>query len=155
VTLAYIRLAVLPVVFDLLPETASSEASAMLVAIGWQESRFVHRRQVNGPARGYWQFELGGIHGVLSHPSTRVTVREVMGQMGYPKTATPLLCHDAIQHNDVMAGCFARLLLWTLPQALPTRDQPEVGLAQYLAAWRPGKPHPETWAQAWAHGWGS
>ena len=28
----------------------------MLLAIGLQESRFVHRRQIGGPACGFWQF---------------------------------------------------------------------------------------------------
>ena len=35
------------------------EADCMLLAIGLQESRFVHRRQIGGPARGFWQFEKG------------------------------------------------------------------------------------------------
>jgi len=43
---------------------------------------------------------------------------------------------------------FARLLLWTLPSALPTTA--DEGWTQYLDAWRPGKPHPATWAGHWA-----
>ena len=38
----------------------SDEAVTMMLAIGYQESRFEHRRQIRGPARGFWQFEHGG-----------------------------------------------------------------------------------------------
>src|SRR3546814_10617520 len=43
---------------DLLgPQFGSVDAERMLLAIGLQESRFLHRAQIGGPARGYWQFE--------------------------------------------------------------------------------------------------
>ena len=41
----------------LLPGMDSAKARVMLLAIGLQESRFEHRRQIGGPARGFWQFE--------------------------------------------------------------------------------------------------
>ena len=44
----------------------------MLLAIGLQESRLTHRRQIGGPARGLWQFERGGgVAGVLRHAASR------------------------------------------------------------------------------------
>ena len=44
----------------LLPAAMNTpQARCMLLAIGLQESRFVHRRQIGGPARGFWQFERG------------------------------------------------------------------------------------------------
>ena len=61
---------IVPTAFALLPPTMRSDrATAMLLAIGLQESRFLHRRQFhNGPARGFWMFERGGgITGVLQH----------------------------------------------------------------------------------------
>mgnify|MGYP003654981810 CR=1 FL=1 len=43
---------------SILPDTMNSlQAQAMLIAIGLQESRFSHREQVGGPAKGYCQFE--------------------------------------------------------------------------------------------------
>ena len=52
----------------LLPDRMDTpEARVMMLAIGLQESRFVHRRQIKGPARGFWQFEQGGgVIGVVS-----------------------------------------------------------------------------------------
>src|SRR5262252_4132229 len=38
----------------------SSDARLLLVAIGCQESAFKTRRQLHGPARGFWQFEKRG-----------------------------------------------------------------------------------------------
>ena len=43
-------LALLPSAMD------TPQAHCMLLAIGLQESRFVHRRQIGGPACGFWQF---------------------------------------------------------------------------------------------------
>ncbi|MCV6902125.1 MAG: hypothetical protein NTT76_05400, partial [Achromobacter xylosoxidans] len=44
----------------LLPAGMDTQAAhVMLLAIGLQESRFTHRQQIGGPARGFWQFEKG------------------------------------------------------------------------------------------------
>ena len=55
----------------LLPERMrTDQAKVMLLAIGLQESRFVHRRQIGGPARGFWQFEdgrLSGLAGLITY----------------------------------------------------------------------------------------
>jgi hypothetical protein len=59
----------------------------------------------------------------------------------------------AIEHNDLLACGFARLNLWWLPAALPTRDQVDRAWEQYLEAWRPGKPKPRTWAKHWITAW--
>ncbi len=62
----------------LLPARMNTPAAdCMLLAIGLQESRFVHRRQIGGPARGFWQFEKGtrasrgGVWGVFLHAASR------------------------------------------------------------------------------------
>ena len=150
-----IRAHVIPAAYTLLPaQMASAEATAMLLAIGWQESRFEHRRQVGGPAHGFWQFEQGGgTAGVLRHAATRDVAASVLHALCYRNVVTSWSCYDAIAHNDVLACCFARLLLWTLPDALPGRDGEREGWDQYVAAWRPGKPHQKTWSEAWAHAW--
>jgi len=126
------------------PIMDSKEARAMLIAIGMQESRFSHRAQINGPARGFWQFEKGGgVRGVLSHPETMQTAKEICRKLRIRPTEDD--CYSAITYNDALACAFARLLLWTLPNKLPQQGDPEEGWRQYIEAWRPGKPHRETW----------
>jgi hypothetical protein len=130
----------------------SDEARAMLIAIALQESRFQHRVQIKGPARGFWQFELGGgIRGVLNHSASKQYIRSVLDALCYDYL--PDTSYLAVMHNDVLACAYARLLLWTLPEALPPRDDPEEAWAQYQEAWRPGKPHPETWKNFYEQAW--
>jgi hypothetical protein len=144
-----------PAAYTLLPaRMASPAATAMLLAIGLQESRFLRRRQVQGPARGFWQFERGGIAGVLKHPATVDYIRHALVQLRYEQEATnPSLCHVIVEDNDTLACVFARLLLWTVPADLPTRDAPDLAWSQYLAAWRPGKPHCGSWDALYAEAW--
>ena len=134
------------------PEMDSMEAEAQLFAIGLQESRLKHRRQIGGPARGFWQFEHGGgVRGVLFHPQTRGHIRAVLSALSYDDSVAT--SYEAIEHNDLLACAFARLLLWTLPQPLPTRGESASAWQQYLDAWRPGKPHPAKWEENFAQGW--
>lgn len=151
----YVRRFVLPAAYSILPTSMGSEqATAMLLAIGWQESRLEKRRQVGGPARGLWQFESGGgVVGVLKHAKTREHARTALRRLGYPHEPTPHGVHLALEHNDVLAAIWARLLLWTVPGALPKVTESALGWFQYESGWRPGKPKPESWAQAWAVGW--
>ncbi|MDY0164297.1 hypothetical protein [Desulfobotulus sp.] len=130
--------------FALLPEAMQSPAAmGMLHAIGMQESRFMHRRQIRGPARGFWQFEKAGVAGVLNHHATAIIIRRILVRLRYGVSVEE--SHAAIEHNDALACCYARLLLWTIPEPLPGPDEPEKGWRQYLSAWRPGDPRPETW----------
>ena len=56
----------------------SRESRCLLLAIGLQESRFEHRRQMgNGPARGFWQFETGGVRGVVNHATSAGLLRKL------------------------------------------------------------------------------
>ena len=66
-----LRLAIEPALLLLPARMESAEATVMLLAIGLQESRLEHRRQIKGPARSFWQAEKGGgmVHGVLRHPA--------------------------------------------------------------------------------------
>jgi hypothetical protein len=150
---AYALRFIFPDAFALLPGVMDTpEARAMMLAVGLQESRFKYRRQLNGPARGFFQFEqMGGVKGVLEHPATKPHITHVCAELRYP----PLIehCYIAIEHNDVLACCFARLLLWTLPGMLAGHGMVERGWNQYVSAWRPGKPHRLSWDDFFADAW--
>lgn len=147
---------IIPAALSVLPpEMDTIPARAILLAIGLQESRFEHRRQINGPARGMFQFEYGGgLAGVMTHRATRGHLDAALCAQRYEGVIDePARLFTAIEHNDVLACVCARLLLWTLPGALPDRYQPMTAWDQYLQAWRPGKPHMSTWRGYWADAW--
>ncbi|MBK1699742.1 hypothetical protein CKO22_02085 [Thiococcus pfennigii] len=129
----------------------SPEADRFLLAIAGQESAWHHRAQVlasgrKGPARGFWQFEMrGGVYGVLKHRLTAEPAAALVAARGHDDELHAIW--RALEDDDVLAAGFARLLLWTLPAALPTNAAE--GWRQYLAAWRPGKPHPDRWPANW------
>ena len=139
------------------PRMDSPEAKAMLIAIAMQESRWDERRQIGGPARGFFQFELGtpatrgGVTGVLLHKSAGPLIKHVLDRLDYDHT--PNTSFTAIEHNDVLAFAYARCLLWTLPRLLPLRDEADEGWEQYIEAWRPGKPHRATWSKFFNDAW--
>lgn len=148
----FISIALVPALRLLPPRMDSPAARAMVVAICLQESRLTHRRQIRGPARGFAQFEKGGgVKGVLTHRATSVHITTVCEALSYKPTVAA--CYVAIEHNDVLAAVFARLLLWTVPGVLPGRSEPAKGWDQYLAGWRPGKAHPKTWNENYARAW--
>lgn len=154
-------LALLPARMD------SPEARAMLVAIALQESGLTARVQLleawepwwasrpgpaSGPARGLWQFELGGgVAGVLGHSASQPFALPILDELLYPADAH--IIHEALAHNDVLACVFARLLLYTLPRPLPQRGDEAESWRQYMSAWRPGKPHPSTWSANYTMAW--
>lgn len=123
---------------------ASKQAEVLLLAIGLQESRFIHRKQINGPAVGFWQFEKGGgVIGVLNHQSTRAHAGAACTIRGVVSTAQAV--YGRLDEDDLLACAFARLLLWSDPRALPELGNPSQAWETYLRNWRPGKPHPDTW----------
>ena len=145
-----------PAAYSLLPEAMRSpEATALLLAIGAQESRFESRRQCSGPARGFWQFEPAGVRGVLDHSASHVPIRAVLRALRYGEADHAGEILHALEHNDTLAACFARCLLWTLPGRLPGPNDAEEGWMLYREAWRPGKPRRETWTANYAIGWGA
>lgn len=144
--------------FSLLPPSMDSKLVRRIhAAIGWQESRYLHRRQVievqgefkeAGPACGYWQFERGGgVKGVMTFGGN-VTSRamHVCNMRGLPWDRETIWF--ALAQDDVLAAAFARLLMFTDPKSLPTTAQGAWDL--YARVWRPGKPHPETWPAAYS-----
>lgn len=136
---------IFPQAFSLMPMRLDSpEARVMLLTIGKQESRFIYRRQVNGPARGFWQFEEGGgVRGVIMHPSTIALIQEVCAARQVSCNVPAV--YRAIENDDVLACCLARLFLWTDSRALPAIDDVDGAWNCYVRVWRPGKPHRETW----------
>lgn len=130
----------------------SAQAARFLLTIALQESNLSARRQVvasgaeAGPAASFWQFEQGGAAtGVLTHHAVAAKMKTVCE--AYSVKPTPAGLWEAIRYQDIVAACAARLLIYTLPDALPTTaDQ---AWQQYLSAWRPGKPKPDKWAAYW------
>lgn len=141
---------ILPAAFELLPAKMDTpEARVLLIAIGLQESRFMERRQTKAdrPALSFWQFEPGHLSAfasVFRHAATRDLATHVCTQLRYEARDVEQV-RRASEHNDVLAAAIARLVLWTLPDKLPALDDREVAWAQYLEAWRPGAPRPQTW----------
>ncbi len=150
---------VVPAALSLLPlQMNSKPARAMMLAIALQESKCLARRQHgNGPARSPWQFEKNGVRGVMRHPASRAHAREVLRVLLYGHLighkAETAMIHQVLEHNDVLAAAFARLLLRTDPHPLPMRDNPGEGWKQYLFCWNPGDPKPKTWDAYFAEAW--
>lgn len=154
-TLTYVQTCVIPAAFALLPAPMRSDkATAFLLAIGLQESEFETRHQgSSGPARGFWQFEISGTRAVLDHPQTIVPIASVLETLRYPSTLEPVDVFAALTDQDVLAACFARCLLWTLPESLPGPEEAPLAWRQYRRTWRPGKPRPETWQGNYTAAW--
>lgn len=131
----------------------SPDVRRFMLAIALQESKLKHRRQVSasgeetGAAAGYFQFEKnGGCRGALTHRVIAPHMRAVCE--AYNVEPTALAMWEAIRYQDVVAAAAARLLIYTLPHKMPTTAAD--GWAQYIEAWRPGKPHLSSWAAHWA-----
>lgn len=121
----------------------SPSARVQLLAIALQESGLAHRAQIGGPARGLWQFEMGGCRGVLSHPASTALATKVARDMCGASTADAV--YDDLSQDDILACCMARLLLWTDPQPLPVLGDVDAAWGYYKRNWRPGRPRPEHW----------
>ncbi|MCJ8168624.1 hypothetical protein [Atopomonas sediminilitoris] len=148
-TLPDIRAQALSPALALLPSRMESpQAEVMLLAIGLQESRFIHRRQIGGPAKSFWQFELNGVRAVLKHSVVGDIAKQCVGVCRVEPD--PLSVHNAIEYDDVLAACMARLLLYADPLRLPALGDVWGAWDLYLRTWRPGKPHRGTWDALYA-----
>jgi hypothetical protein len=134
----------------------SDKAKVMLVAICLQESGLRSRWQIlndggKGPARGLAQFERGskasrgGIWGVFLHSASTEMLRQLCRDRDVNFEPHAIWCQ--LEHDDVLAVGIARLMLWTVPSALPEVEDTDAAWMYYLNAWRPGKPHLHTWAE--------
>lgn len=145
-----LKLAIEPAMSLLPSKMDTPEARVMLLSIGLQESRFQHRRQIGGPARGFWQFEQGtkasrgGVWGVYLHQASSALLQQLCSALKVD--FTPQAIYSAVETNDVLAAGVARLMLFTDPQRLPAVTDAAAAWQTYLRIWRPGKPHPDTWA---------
>lgn len=129
----------------------SPPARVQLLATGLQESRFEWRYQrtstpyVKGPAKGFWQNErTGAVRAVMANRATEALARDVCKarNVRFDETAV----HSRLEFDDILAAAFARLILWAEPRSLPpVQADHETAWQYYLHAWRPGKPHRETW----------
>lgn len=140
-----------PALAQLPPFMTSPRAEIAILTIGQQESHFQFRRQMgNGPARGFWQFELGtrasrgGMWGVFLHAASAPHLKTLCAL--HEVDFEPSAIHAALERDDIFACGVARLLLLTDAQPLPTVGDVN-GLWTLYAerTWRPGKPHPEKW----------
>lgn len=138
---------------ELLPKKMDTKEAAVIgLTTGLQESLLVHRYQlvagkpgVKGPARGLWQFERGGgVKGVLTHKASAGLAKEIQAHMGHGVGIDA--AYEALEKDDVFAAVFARLLYYTDPYSLPEVGQSQRAWNLYQRTWRPGRPHPETWA---------
>lgn len=149
--------------FKLLPAKMDSrQARIVHAATGYQESKFLSRKQIitvnrdgqrinvpEGPANGFWQFEAGGgVKGVMNFKFSGMPdlARRVCHECGVPFVQDQVW--KALAVDDVLAAAFARLLMYTDAAPLPKTESE--AWAMYARTWRPGRPHPETWADAWA-----
>lgn len=129
----------------LLPDKmTSNKAKVMLLAIGLQESRLTHRRQIGGPAKSFLQFESGGgLKGVMAHQSSSQHVKTICNALAVPFDRPAIF--QSMEFNDVLAFGLGRLLLYTDPKSLPEIGDSQAAWNLYLRVWRPGKPHSESW----------
>ena len=105
-----------------------------------------------GPARGWWQFEMGteasrgGVAGVFLHASSKNLVMAGCDYFTIAKNIPAIW--RAVEGHDMMAVLVARGLILTDPYAIPT--EVSAGWQCYaIRLWRPGKPHPEKWPGNW------
>lgn len=129
---------------ELLPHAMNTiQAKVLLGAIGMQESRFNHTSQIGGPAQGYWQFEKGGVRGVITHSASRHHAESVCASFNVDFVDNDI--YHALAQNEILACCFARLLLYTDPHPLPEIQEINEAWKYYLRNWRPGNPKEATW----------
>lgn len=144
---------IMPEAFALLsPGANSEEARIELLSIGLQESKFLYRTQLgSGPARGFWQFEegnsksRGGVWGVANHAKTADKLKQVCRARGVAFDVKTIW--RALEVDDVLACCLARLLLMIDSRPLPKANERSKAWDTYIFGWRPGKPKPDTWAE--------
>lgn len=137
---------IVPALQDLGDGMDSPPARVQMLGMSMQESGLKYRHQVGGPAHGLWQFEAGGgVKGVLTNGASQRRARALCERRGVAPTIAAVFA--AIEHDDLLAAGFARLLLWTLPTALPALGDEQEAWDQYIEAWRPGRPHRDRWAK--------
>jgi hypothetical protein len=128
----------------------SDEARVLLLAIGYQESRFATRKQEKGPARGFWQFEGGPktAGAAFCRDPRFAPFRAFASELHYPVTM-PGFMRALASGGDKLACIAARGLLFLDPRPLPARGQVQEAWGYYKRNWNPGKPHLATWRESY------
>lgn len=128
------------------------DRATLLIAIAIQESGLTCRRQTpRGPARSWWQIEpLTAIDTLQRYPSAQRLVSELGYHVRRGENISAIL-----EWCDAGACAIAAGIVRLCPLALPAipLSAPIVGAKEecwryYLRAWRPGKPRPERWGEA-------
>ena len=135
------------------PHYDSPEARCMLLSIQLQESGpKMLRRQVGGPAKGLWQFEQGGVRGVVNaSPSHALALSLATACHTLPSAVDPATAiYNALPTNDLLAAGIARLNLWDDPPPLPRLGDEQGAWRCYTRVWRPGRPRPLDWSANYA-----
>lgn len=131
--------------YVLLPtQMGSKAATTMLIAIALQESLLEHRWQVvnkrkpnvMGPARSFWQFEVGGLRGVFRHRASAAHAQSVARTYQVKSEAQEVHEVMHMEQFDGLSAAMARLLLWTDAADLP--DNAPQAFDYYQRNWRPG-----------------
>ncbi|MGV8863250.1 MAG: hypothetical protein ACOH2T_19050 [Pseudomonas sp.] len=121
----------------LLPANMDTKlARQQLMTTGLQESRYIYRKQVKGPAVGFYQFETAGIRGVLTHETTKKHALAACAKEKVAPTVAAVYTALPQEQYDNLAVAFARLNLWW--HHLPLPDDAESAWKYYLHTWRPG-----------------
>lgn len=143
---------VVPALRELPARMDTPEARVLCLAAMGVESNLADRDQlerdgrdaVTGPALGLGQFERGGgVHGVLNHAASRASALAACAARGIDPSPRDVWL--ALEHDDVLAAIFVRLLLWTDPKPLPPIGHMWEAYSYYLRNWRPGKPDAKRW----------
>lgn len=146
---AIIEYAINPAMALLPPKMTSDKATVMLLAIGLQESRLTHRKQIGGPAKSFLQFESGGgVKGVMNHSASSAHAQAMCQALAVPFDRAAIF--QAMEFNDALAFGLGRLLLYTDPKSLPEIGDVQAAWDLYQRVWRPGKPHRQTWDELYA-----
>jgi hypothetical protein len=123
-------------------------ARRLMIAIALQESACSVRQQTGvGPACSFWQFEINGIDGVMRHPASDVAAALACKVADMAFNDVWLHSAFADPSGDWIAAVFARLLIWTDRDPLPSTE--EDGWSAYEKLWRPGKPRRNDWSRVW------
>lgn len=110
-------------------QIVSPAAEELLLGIAAAESEFRHKRQIGGPALGYFQIEPATHHDVLDNfVSFRPPLKGALDALLIGAVGRDM----QIATNDVYAAAVARLVLWRAPERLPNQGD----VAGYARYWK-------------------
>lgn len=125
------------------------EREVLLCAIAIQESKLKYRRQMpRGPAMSFWQIEGKTANDCVGRCTpVRDFCKGWVGVSGFSNPGS--LGEYAIRYNDAVACAIAAGILRLHPSLLPEVGDEDGAWRTYVGAWRPGKPRPNSWPDAY------